>query len=109
MKQQLIEWEMEIGTQFVNREVYITDIPNSTTMGQCYARTFGYTIEMDVKTMKMNDWLVKSVLWHEFCHAWAYSETGRQQMHNKEFKKRFHSKPFYWFGDCIAKLMFIFY
>mgnify|MGYP004584305985 CR=1 FL=1 len=39
------------------------------------------------------DWKIKAVLWHEFCHAWAYCDTGKSQSHGWEWVKRFWKKP----------------
>lgn len=39
------------------------------------------------------DWKIRAVLWHEFCHAWAYCDTGNTQSHGWEWVKRFWKKP----------------
>ena len=90
------------------------DIATKTTMGYYYPQTFyslngdrrEHVIVLDTKLLKFPDFLIESVLWHEFCHLWNYWNNGNTVSdHGKEFKELLHSNIGYWFGDVIAKFL----
>ena len=90
------------------------DIATKTTMGYYYPQTFyslngdrrEHVIVLDTKLWKFPDFLIESVLWHEFCHLWNYWNNGNTVSdHGKEFKELLHSNIGYWFGDVIAKFL----
>ena len=93
----------------------VEDIPASKTMG-CYYRTnfSGFDnnnrrvhyVVLDTKLMTYPDYLIKSVLWHEFCHLWVRFEYGIViESHGKEFKNRQKTVLRYWLGDYITKFL----
>ena len=93
----------------------IEDIPASTTMGYYYCTNFSgfnngnrrvHYITLDTKLMTFPDYLIESVLWHEFCHLWVRFECGVViESHGKEFKNRQKTVLRYWLGDYIAKFL----
>ena len=87
----------------------IEDIPASTTMGYYYnvkAIKRTHYIVLDTKLMTFPDYLIKSVLWHEFCHLWVRFECGVViESHGKEFKNRQKTVLRYWLGDYITKFV----
>ena len=74
------------------------DIATKTTMGYYTNKTFSsfengtrraHYIVLDTKLFKYPDFLIESVLWHEFCHLWVRFECGVViDSHGKEFKNR---------------------
>ena len=74
------------------------DIATKTTMGYYTNKTFSsfengtrrtHYIVLDTKLFKYPDFLIESVLWHEFCHLWVRFECGLViDSHGKEFKNR---------------------
>ena len=93
----------------------VEDIPASKTMGCYYATIFPafingsrrvHYVTLDTKLMTYPDYLIKSVLWHEFCHLWVRFECGVViESHGKEFKNRQKTVLRYWLGDYIAKFV----
>ena len=90
------------------------DIPARTTMGYYYRQTFyslngdryEHVIVLDTKLFKYPDFLIESVLWHEFCHLWVRFDCGVViDSHGKEFKNRQKTVLRYWLGDYIAKFL----
>ena len=89
------------------------DIATKTTMGYYTNKTFSsfengtrrtHYIVLDTKLFKYPDFLIESVLWHEFCHLWVRFECGLViDSHGKEFKNRQKTVLRYWLGDYIAK------
>ena len=89
------------------------DIECRTTMGYYYNviivdsingdRRIHYIV-LDTKLMTFPNFLIESVLWHEFCHLWVRFECGLViESHGKEFKNRQKTVLRYWLGDYIAK------
>ena len=76
------------------------DIPASTTMGYYYnvkAIKRTHYIVLDTKLMTFPNYLIESVLWHEFCHLWVRFECGIIiDSHGKEFKNLQKSVLCYW-------------
>lgn len=60
-------------------------------------------IYYDMGCAKMPSIFRRSVLWHEFCHAWCQAEIFENKKHRKEFKIRRRKKPIYWIGDMLLK------
>ena len=91
------------------------DIATKTTMGYYTNKTFSsfengtrrtHYIVLDTKLFKYPDFLIESVLWHEFCHLWVRFECGLViDSHGKEFKNRQKTVLRCWFGDYIAKFV----
>ena len=90
------------------------DIPAETTMGYYYRQTFyslngdryEHVIVLDTKLSKFPDFLIESVLWHEFIHLWVRFECGLViESHGKEFKNRQKTVLRYWLVDYIAKFL----
>ena len=89
------------------------DIATKTTMGYYTNKTFSsfengtrrtHYIVLDTKLFKYPDFLIESVLWHEFCHLWVRFECGVViDSHGKEFKNRQKTVLGLWLGDYIAK------
>ena len=53
-------------------------------------------------------WLETSILWHEFCHANAYLEDGEDDAHNDHFAEYRKRKMTYFWGNLVAKFVYIF-
>lgn len=92
----------------------VEDIDCKTTMGYYYSTKFSFEdgvkrvhcVTLDTKLMKFPDYLIKSVLWHEFCHLWVHFECGVViESHGKKFKNRQKTVLRYWLGDYIAKFL----
>ena len=90
------------------------DIPAKTTMGYYSNRLFYsndgtrrvHYVVLDTKLMTYPDYLIKSVLWHEFCHLWVRFECGVViESHGKEFKNRQKTVLGLWLGDYITKFL----
>ena len=90
------------------------NIPAETTMGYYYPQTFyslngdmrEHVIVLDTKLCKFPDFLIESVLWHEFCHLWNYWDNGDSVSdHGKEFKERQKTLLGLWLGDYIVKFL----
>ena len=91
------------------------DIPTRTTMGYYSNRLFSFEngtrrvhyIVLDTKLFTTYpDYLIESVLWHEFCHLWVRFECGVViDSHGKEFKNRQKTVLRYWLGDYITKFL----
>ena len=91
------------------------DIATKTTMGYYTNKTFSsfengtrrtHYIVLDTKLFKYPDFLIESVLWHEFCHLWVRFDCGLViDSHGKEFKNRQKTVLRYWLGDYIAKFL----
>ena len=91
------------------------DITTKTTMGYYTNKTFSsfengtrrtHYIVLDTKLFKYPDFLIESVLWHEFCHLWVRFECGVViDSHGKKFKDRQKTVLRYWLGDYIAKFL----
>ena len=91
------------------------DIATKTTMGYYTNKTFSsfengtrrtHYIVLDTKLFKYPDFLIESVLWHEFCHLWVRFECGVViDSHGKEFKNRQKTVLGYWLGDGLIKLV----
>ena len=91
------------------------DIATKTTMGYYTNKTFSsfengtrrtHYIVLDTKLFKYPDFLIESVLWHEFCHLWVRFECGVViESHGKEFKNRQKTVLRYWLGDYITKFL----
>ena len=104
-------WSTSLKDSIVFR---FDDIPARTTMGYYYRQTFyslngdkyEHVIVLDTKLLKFPDFLIESVLWHEFCHLWVRFECGLViDSHGKEFKNRQKTVLRYWLGDYIAKFL----
>lgn len=54
-------------------------------------------------SLKKHRILMEGVLWHEFCHAWEWSEDATTG-HGSAFKKREKSNRRLYFYDILAKL-----
>ena len=61
-------------------------------------------IEIEITTTLDKDWQIKAVLWHEFCHAWAYCDLGDYHSHGWEWVKRFWKKPIMAVLDLLMKI-----
>ena len=90
------------------------DIPTRTTMGYYYRQTFyslngdryEHVIVLDTKLLTYPNFLIESVLWHEFCHLWVRFECGLViDSHGKEFKNRQKTVLGLWLGDYITKFL----
>ena len=91
------------------------DIATKTTMGYYTNKTFSsengtrraHYVVLDTKLFTTYpDFLIESVLWHEFCHLWVRFECGVvMDSHGKEFKNRQKTVLRYWLGDYIAKFV----
>ena len=91
------------------------DITTKTTMGYYTNKTFSsfengtrrtHYIVLDTKLFKYPDFLIESVLCHEFCHLWVRFECGLViDSHGKEFKNRQKTVLRYWLGDYITKFL----
>ena len=91
------------------------DITTKTTMGYYTKKTFyfeygpkrAHYIVLDTKLFTTYpNYLIESVLWHEFCHLWVRFECGVViESHGKEFKNRQKTVLRYWLGDYIAKFL----
>ena len=89
------------------------DIATKTTMGYYTNKTFSsfengtrrtHYIVLDTKLFKYPDFLIESVLWHEFCHLWVRFECGVViDSHGKEFKNRQKTVLGLWLVYYIAK------
>ena len=102
-------WSTSLKDSIVFR---FDDIPAKTTMGYYYRQTFyslngdryEHVIVLDTKLLKFPNFLIESVLWHEFCHLWVRFECGVViDSHGKEFKNRQKTVLRYWLGDYITK------
>ena len=93
----------------------VEDIPASKTMGYYTNRLFSFEngtrrvhyIVLDTKLFNTYpNYLIESVLWHEFCHLWVRFECGVvMESHGKEFKNRQKTVLRYWLGDYITKFL----
>ena len=91
------------------------DITTKTTMGYYTNKTFyfengtrrAHYVVLDTKLFTAYpDYLIESVLWHEFCHLWVRFECGVViESHGKEFKNRQKTVLRYWLGDYITKFL----
>ena len=109
-KEYLVGWILSTDESIIFR---IEDIDCKTTMGYYYnvitldsdngSKRTHYVV-LDTKLMTFPNFLIKSVLWHEFCHLWVRFECGLViDSHGKEFKDRQKTVLGYWLGDYIAK------
>lgn len=110
-KEYLVGWPLSTNESIIFR---VEDIDCKTTMGYYYPQTFyslngdrrEHVVVLDTKLMTFPDYLINSVLWHEFCHMWNRWINGyKVESHGKEFKELLHSNIGYWFGDVIAKFL----
>ena len=108
-KEYLVGWILSTDESIIFR---IEDIECKTTMGYYSNRLFSFEngtrrvhyIVLDTKLLKFPDYLIESVLWHEFCHLWVRFECGVViDSHGKEFKNRQKTVLRYWLGDYIVK------
>lgn len=104
-------WSTSVTDTIVFR---FDDIATKTTMGYYYPQTVyslngdrrEHVIVLDTKLWKFPDFLIETVLWHEFCHLWNYWDNGDSVSdHGKEFKKRQKTLLGLWLGDYIAKFL----
>ena len=105
-------WSTSVTDTIVFR---FDDIATKTTMGYYTNKTIysekgirrAHYIVLDTKLFtKYPDFLIKSVLWHEFCHLWVRFECGLViDSHGKEFKNRQKTVLRYWLGDYITKFL----
>ena len=81
----------------------------TTVLGKCRYRTDRCEIRLgDRFEDRPLGWLETSVLWHEFCHANAYLEDGESDAHNKYFVDYQKRKKKYFWGDILAKFVYVF-
>ena len=108
-KEYLVGWILSTDESIIFR---IEDIATKTTMGYYTNKTFSFDngsrrahyIVLDTKLFTYPDFLIESVLWHEFCHLWVRFECGLViDSHGKEFKNRQKTVLGLWLGDYIAK------
>lgn len=104
-------WREECGIPQPIRFVGWEDLDGDgqTVLGRCTYRKIMCEIRLgDRFKDKALGWLETSVLWHEFCHANAYLEDGESDGHNKHFAEYRKRKMTYFWGDLVAKLVYIF-
>lgn len=100
---QLYNW----ATDYCKQVNYFTVFKGFKDLGK---KTLGHTlyitekgrtkIVIELSNRLDKDWKQRAVLWHEFCHAWAYCDTGSTQSHGWEWVKRFWKKPMLAVLDC---------
>lgn len=99
-------WNKKTSIDFT-WDVIVKDIPKTRTLAQVryfISSKYAY-FEIDIKLLKLPDYLIESVIWHEYCHVWATQETGKYCGHGKEFKNRQKTVLRYWLGDYITKFV----
>lgn len=114
IQQQLDEWKAESGLASENMIMFDgwrnmdTSNPTKWVYGRCYyVNRRRCDIVMGYKFEKREfGWLEKSGLWHEFCHAYAYLEDGVSDSHNNYWRKLRRSKPIYYIGDLVCKVIY---
>ena len=100
------EWNKNTSIDFT-WDVIVKDIPKTRTLAQVrYFVSSRYAFfELDIKLFKMPDYLIESVIWHEYCHVWTMQELGKQYGHGKEFKIRQRTDFRHWLGQLIASFV----
>lgn len=78
------------------------------TMGRCDSLAWSdgtceSRITLDVGMRDAPGFIVRSVLWHEFCHANAFNEDGTGNGHDAHFRRYVRRRPLYWLGDEVAE------
>lgn len=93
---QMYEWANDYCKSVNNFAKFngFKDLGKKTLGHTLYITEQGRTrIVIELSTRLDKDWKIRAVLWHEFCHAWAYCDTGKSQSHGWEWDKRFWKKP----------------
>ena len=111
-KEYLVGWILSTNESIIFR---IEDVATKTTMGYYTNKTIysekgirrAHYVVLDTKLFtKYPDYLIESVLWHEFCHLWVRFECGVViESQGKEFKNRQKTVLRYWIGDYISKFL----
>lgn len=93
---QIFKW----GKEYCESVNYFIKFKGFNDLGK---KTLGHTlyitekgrtrIVIELSNRLDKDWQIRAVLWHEFCHAWAFCDTGKSQSHGWEWVKRFWKKP----------------
>lgn len=81
--------------------------PKKFVYGRCYYHDYIPMCTIYLSTRYKDrglGWMEKSVLWHEFSHAIAYLEDGKDDAHNGHWRDLRRGKPLYVLGDWVAKL-----
>lgn len=112
---QLDEWKKEYGIEQYNvtfsgyRDMDESN-PKRYVLGKCYytnRELCNIYLGLKFKDRKLG-WRETSVLFHEFCHAFAYLEDGVPDAHNDYWRQLRKDKPKYWIGDIFAKMTYLF-
>lgn len=115
IQNQLNEWKKEYGIEqytvsFSGYRNMDENNPKRYVLGKCYYTTrercdiyLGWRFED-----RLLGWRETSVLFHEFCHAFAYLEDGKGDAHNDYWRELRRSKPKYLIGDWMAKMTYMF-
>lgn len=74
----------------------------SDVLGKCAFAKDGQKITLNRK-LEGHDIYARSTLWHEFCHAWDYQDTG-VQAHNASFWGKYFRKPWCIIIDFFASI-----
>lgn len=80
------------------------------TLGRCRYMPVGspYRCGIGMATfwaIERKGWLWRSVLWHEFCHAWAYLEDDSPNGHDAHWRELRGKRKAYVVGDLVATLL----
>lgn len=63
-------------------------------------------IGMNVKCDTCPDWFLRSLLWHEYCHAEAYLEDCESDAHKEHWREYRRRKWFYLLGEYLGEFLY---
>lgn len=102
----LDDWKAEYGLPLPVRFLGYAEL-GSGTMGRCTSWKDRSEIQLaEGLRSEPLGWMMKSVLWHEMCHAIAYQEDMVGNGHDSRWRELRRSRPLYMIGDWFAKLLY---
>lgn len=101
-KSQLDTWAMQYGAD-KDQISFIGYVDmGSDVLGKCAFAKDGQKITLNRK-LESHDTYARSTLWHEFCHAWDYQDTGAHG-HSGSFWGKYFKKPWCIIIDFFASI-----
>ena len=103
---QLNQWEVETQGKVSNMISFTGYDKLGGSLGLC-TRYTNNSFKIQLSERIENSYIAsKSVLWHEYCHAWDYMVNGHMG-HSMSFLKLWFSKPIYVLQMFYDAIMFI--
>lgn len=104
----IVKWGNEYDINVIDKLNNCDWMEIDDAFAKCWyhSTTVRVTIGLNEKVKDVPEILQHSLLWHEFCHAWAYLEDGVSDDHNTHWRYLRRKKMVYVLGEYLLEFLY---